>query len=96
VRALECSSYHWQRNEHRDQIGHGAGYQYTKVQHLSGSTLPLLNRRVHMASRRKDTMVAADSHEGGEEADCPQGHDDDPCDDVWAILRIIEDLNVEK
>jgi hypothetical protein len=49
-----------------------------------------------MASRREDAMVSADSHEGSEEADGPEGHNNDPCKDVWAILRDVEDLEVEE
>lgn len=49
-----------------------------------------------MASRRKDAVVSADSHEGSEEADHPQAHSDYPCDDVWAILRNTKDLKVEE
>jgi hypothetical protein len=49
-----------------------------------------------MAARRKDAVISTDSHKCSEEADHPQGHNDDPCDDEWAISGSAEDLEVEE
>jgi hypothetical protein len=49
-----------------------------------------------MAARRKYAVVSTDSHKSSEEADRPQGHNDDPCDDEWAISGKTEDLKVEE
>jgi hypothetical protein len=49
-----------------------------------------------MAPRGEDAVVSTNGHEGNEEAECPQGHKNDPCDDEWAISEDAEDLVVEE
>ena len=95
-RALERQTYHWQRKQHRDKVGDGAGDQDTEIQHSSRTALFGLDRRAHMVARREEAVVSADGHECSEETNGPHSHEDDPRDDYRAEFRNVEDLQIEE
>lgn len=58
----------------------------------SRSAFPGLDLGIHVVSLREEAVISTDCHKGSKEADGPQDHEDDPCDEEWAKLRDAENL----